>query len=279
MRRIDGIIEEKQFIKDHAAVWKELKVQTAKIKRASFKPTKAEVDNFIILYNTVSNHLAYSRTYYGECDTTLYLNKLLGAAHAVIYSEKKTPLHDFFSFFAEGFPKLFRKNIKFFIVATLIFVLSGAFSYIYTAVNVENALAFVPAGTLSSIREEGQYDEPDFNYEFFSNAYIGTNNITVCITAFVLGFTLGIGTVYYLAVNGLLIGVLGGFVLHKHQSLFFWSLIVPHGVPELFAIFLSALPDLLSDMRLSILKSCHGRIRLLWRQRTPGFCFLDVCRY
>lgn len=28
MRRIDGIIEEKQFIKDHAAVWKELKVQT-----------------------------------------------------------------------------------------------------------------------------------------------------------------------------------------------------------------------------------------------------------
>lgn len=245
MPKTEGVLEKKQFIKENAHHWKELASKTKKFKNGFFKPTKAQVDEYIILYNTVSNHLSYSRTYYGEDQTTQYLNKLLGAAHAVIYAEKKTPFSAFFNFFAEGFPVLFRKHLKTFAVSTLAFVLAGLVAFIFTAVDIENALAFIDGNTISNLRAEGQYDQFVFEMNMLQNVMIGTNNIKVCILAFVLGFTLGIGTLYVLIVNGINVGVLAAIYFKEGQSLFFWSLIVPHGVPELFAIFLSGAAGLI----------------------------------
>ncbi|MBO5417087.1 MAG: stage II sporulation protein M [Clostridia bacterium] len=243
--KTEGVLEKKQFISENAPHWKKLATQTKKFKKSFFRPTKAQVDEYIILYNTVSNHLAYSRTYYGEDQTTQYLNKLLGSAHAVIYAEKKTPFSAFFNFFAEGFPLLFRKHIKIFTISTLAFVLAGLVAFIFTAIDVENALAFIDGSTINNLRAEGQYDSFVFEMNLLQNVMIGTNNIKVCILAFVLGFTLGIGTLYVLITNGINVGVLAAIYFKKGQSLFFWSLIVPHGVPELFAIFLSGAAGLI----------------------------------
>ena len=159
----EGILPEEVFIRENAAAWNTLKEKTVRMRKATFRPKKQEVDDYIILYNTVSNHLAYSRTYYGEGETTAYLNKLLGAAHTVIYAEKKTYARSFFSFFGSGFPQLFRKYIKIFIISTAAFVLSGIFAYAYTAVNIENAAAFTDLNTITQYREEGQYDDPNIN--------------------------------------------------------------------------------------------------------------------
>ena len=70
------------------------------------------------------------------------------------------------------------------------------------------------------------------------SAVIMTNNIRVGFTAFALGFTWGLATVLVLFDNGLLLGVLGAIYISRGFALDFWSLILPHGVLELLAIFI-----------------------------------------
>jgi uncharacterized membrane protein SpoIIM required for sporulation len=66
-----------------------------------------------------------------------------------------------------------------------------------------------------------------------------TNNMSVGFTTFALGITGGIGTIYMMAFNGLLIGVIGMACWLSGMSLQLWSFVAPHGVLELPAIFIA----------------------------------------
>jgi uncharacterized membrane protein SpoIIM required for sporulation len=68
-----------------------------------------------------------------------------------------------------------------------------------------------------------------------------TNNIWVSFQAFAGGITFGAFTVYVLIQNGLVLGALGATLsTTAPRALRFWSLILPHGVIELMAIFIAA---------------------------------------
>jgi uncharacterized membrane protein SpoIIM required for sporulation len=72
------------------------------------------------------------------------------------------------------------------------------------------------------------------------SAMIMTNNIRVALSAFALGISACIGTVYALVYNGIIMGGLAGYLTGTGGNmLVFWSLILPHGILELTAIFLS----------------------------------------
>ena len=241
-------ITEREFIDLHSATWRELESETAYFNRHmsrfrnSFKSsslTRERVDHYIELYNQTANHLAYSRTFYGDTQTSEYLNRLAGNAHAVIYTKTEMHPSKFFRFIAKGFPALFRSEFKIFLLALLAFVIPALISYAYVSVDERNALAFVDEFTLMNLREEGNYDDFSASMAGVQGSYIGTNNIFVCLQAFAGGLTLGIFTLYMLISNGIIIGTLGAYYAYKGSGAFFWSLIVPHGVTELFSIFLS----------------------------------------
>jgi uncharacterized membrane protein SpoIIM required for sporulation len=71
------------------------------------------------------------------------------------------------------------------------------------------------------------------------SAGITANNLQVALVAFAGGVTFGALTAYALVVNGLLIGALAGAFDKAGGSLYFWSLIVPHGSLEIPAIVLA----------------------------------------
>jgi uncharacterized membrane protein SpoIIM required for sporulation len=71
------------------------------------------------------------------------------------------------------------------------------------------------------------------------SASIMTNNIRVAVLAFACGITLGIGTVYLLVYNGILIGALAALYHRAGEGYAFWAYILPHGVIELTAIFIA----------------------------------------
>ena len=72
-----------------------------------------------------------------------------------------------------------------------------------------------------------------------ASSAIMTNNISVGFTTFALGITAGLGTIYMMAFNGLLIGVIGMACWLSGMSLQLWSFVAPHGVLELPAIFIA----------------------------------------
>jgi uncharacterized membrane protein SpoIIM required for sporulation len=72
-----------------------------------------------------------------------------------------------------------------------------------------------------------------------ASSTIMTNNLGVAFTTFAAGITGGLGTIYMMIFNGLLIGVIGTACWFSGMSLQLWSFVAPHGVLELPAIFIA----------------------------------------
>ena len=72
-----------------------------------------------------------------------------------------------------------------------------------------------------------------------ASSAIMTNNLSVTFTTFASGILAGLGTIYMIGWNGLLLGVVGTACAKAHMSLALWSFVVAHGSLELPAIVLS----------------------------------------
>ena len=194
-------MREADFIKRNIDLWSSLELKVNNFYKDKKKNySKDEIDDLIIKYNQVMNHLAYSRSNYGNNDTTEYLNKLASSAHAIIYSSPKKEVKSLLLFFLTGFPRLFRKNIKYFVVSTSIFLLAALASFLLVANKIENIFLFFEPDTLNLADES---TGPAFTNSLLDSSIITTNNIYVSFFAFALGISLGLGTAYVLIVNGL----------------------------------------------------------------------------
>lgn len=231
-------MKENKFVNDHLNSWKQLEELTQTFKTKNYNSfTKAEVENLLNLYNKACSHLSYSRTYFGNTGTTAYLNKLVSTTQEYLYSTRVTSLKKIADFYLVEFPQLVRKYRYAIILSLLLFLAGTLISFGYTLQNPYNALAFLPAEFASNIEDFGKnpasatWDSP------VMSSFILTNNIQVGFLAFATGIFLGAGTVYILIYNGFPLGSLAALAVHNNFSLTFWSLILPHGVLELFAIF------------------------------------------
>jgi uncharacterized membrane protein SpoIIM required for sporulation len=71
-------------------------------------------------------------------------------------------------------------------------------------------------------------------------AKVWTNNVWVAAQALIFGILLGIPTVFVLLENAINVGVDGGYLFAHGKGSLFFSLILPHGMLELSAVFLAA---------------------------------------
>jgi len=76
-------------------------------------------------------------------------------------------------------------------------------------------------------------------------SFLFTHNIQVGFFAFALGVTAGVGTAVVLFSNGVMLGALAQVYAAKGLAGWFWAWILPHGIPELTAIFIAGAAGLL----------------------------------
>lgn len=229
-------MKETLFISIHQKTWRELEEMLKNNATKTKKPEDNDkLHRVFYLYQSVCGHLSIARTRYGNTSTVEYLNSLVARAHQTIYVSKPKDFSRIIRFFKTGFPCLLKKELPLFLISTGIFILSFLFSFLTVLYREDYALSFVPAEYANAIKNSDG-SAAAFNYAIASVA-IFTNNIQVGITAFALGITFGVGTVYVLAYNGMLIGALSAIAVNAGTGYTYWSLILPHGVPELFCIF------------------------------------------
>lgn len=229
-------MNETNFIHTHQKTWQELEDVLKNLPLKKKRREDAEMlHRLLFLYQTTAGHLSIARTRYGNTATAEYLNNLVTRAHQSIYVSKPNSLSKIFRFFLHGFPNLLKKEALMFWISTAIFMSGFLFSFLLTLVYEDYALSFVSSEHVDAIKGVGD-NAVDINHSVASVA-IFTNNIQVGIIAFALGITFGIGTVYVLVKNGMMLGALAALALNAGKSYAFWSLILPHGVPELFCIY------------------------------------------
>lgn len=254
-------MKEELFIKKNTDTWKELEVLSSKIIKRGIKALSSqEVKRFLYLFRKSSHHLAYARTHYPKSSVVLYLNSLIGKCHSHVYAVKRISPSELFSYIAYGFPKLL-KDFKWYILTSFGFFAFGAIlSLVLVLINPDNASLFIPQNYVDGIKS-GAGGGGEWNYPLMSS-YIMVNNISVSLRAFVFGITLGLGTIYVLFFNGAMLGSLTGIVYLYGKPLNFWSLILPHGIIELTAIFISGAAGLIIAKHL-LLPGEHSRFHSL----------------
>lgn len=196
--------------------------------------TREQIRSLGSRYRALVSDLSFARTQRASDGLITYLNELAGRAHGVVYVSRGARLKGVLSFLSRDFPALFRATANYTVVAAIIFGLGWAMS----AGSPEVCDLAYP-NKIPKPAKSASSDSPLSGVDpSLLSGFIMTNNIRVGIHAFAGGITAGAYTVYQLAQNGLVIGAVATKAAPVMGAMRFWSLILPHGVIELMAIFI-----------------------------------------
>ena len=237
-------MEKEKFIDQHSASWQQLDSLSQTINKQGAKNlSSSEVKEFLQLFRQSSRHLAYARTHYPNSELVSYLNSLIGSCHSQVYAVEKTTSIGFFNYMLYHLPKLLHQY-KYYIIASFSFFSLGVLiSLLFVANNPEQANLFLSERFIDAVGSN-ETGSGEIDYALMSSQVM-INNISVALRSFVFGITLGLGTIYILFINGALLGALTALVYINGSPLQYWSLILPHGIIELTAIFISGAAGLL----------------------------------
>ena len=230
---------EVQFIAENEIKWKQLEAFNQTLQRKGIRSlSQIEIRAFAEAFRTAGYHLAYAKTHFPKGNSLPYLTHIVGVAHNYYYVRERGSLSAVKNYFLHRFPAASRQAWRYVLLATAMFMAGMIFAYIYVAADIERFNQIFPWEIAGGDMGDG---EVVWDYPLMS-AVIMTNNIRVSIMAFAFGITAGIFTAWILFYNGMIVGALAAFIAMTGSSrdvLIFWSLILPHGVPELAAIFIS----------------------------------------
>lgn len=196
-------MREAAFVKQNKDKWLEFE---------NILTNKTQIDPDLLsdLYIEVTDHLSYAKTFYTNSNTERYLNQLASKAHQSIYKTKKEPKNRLISFFTTEFPTLFYQHHRELLICFLtfvFFVMVGAFS---AATEGDFVRSFLGDGYVNMTLNNIEKGDPMAVYkqqgEFNMFLGITLNNIKVALMAFGYGILLGIGTLYIMMQNGIMLG-------------------------------------------------------------------------
>lgn len=209
--------------------------------------SREELQQLGRLYRSCASDLSRARAMGLGMDITSYLNNLVVKGHNQVYQSPRNRWKDLGHFLWITFPSVFRAHLAYVLAAFLIFMVPTVvvWSMIMDDINVAR-MELRPGSPLVSdemwnyIEQKKMWTDSLQHESPAGSSFIATNNIRVCILGFALGLTFGIGTIFILVMNGLMLG--GTFAVCQHYDMAhrLAAFVAPHGVFELTAIWVSA---------------------------------------
>lgn len=242
-----------RWVAKRRVVWDQLEDLLKTIDRSGMRRlTREQLQSLGRLYRSVSADLSRARALNLGSDLLIYLNNLVVKGHNQVYQSKKNRWLDFFNFFYATFPRLVRENMIYVVAAVLISVLPALACFDFTKKDVNFGHMEIAANhpmvsdQMWDLIEHHKMwtDEVQDASPVFASL-ISTNNIRVCILAFALGVTGGLGTLFVLFYNGMSVGTICGVCAHYGMLPNILLFMVGHGSLELPSIFISGAAGLL----------------------------------
>jgi uncharacterized membrane protein SpoIIM required for sporulation len=190
------------------------------------------------LYRQTAADLSVARDDPASTALARYLNTLLGRAHNLIYSGD-APARGIVHFYTRVYPRVFRETFGYTIAAVAIFLL-GAVAGLAIAWSDPGFERMLLGGPMMDTIERGEmWTHSIVSIKPLASSAIMTNNLMVSFSAFAGGIFAGLGTVYLLFFNGVLISVISIACARAGMAVSLWSFVAPHGALELPAIFIA----------------------------------------
>jgi uncharacterized membrane protein SpoIIM required for sporulation len=201
--------------------------------------TRAELREMALLYRQVAADLSVLRQDSTARSYAVHVNQLLARAHHIIYSGRKTNLLTLFRFLKDEYPAIFQKQIGYVLVSLAVSVGWGLMGAAITSARPDFMRHFLPPSMIATMERHQMWTESLVTMAPLATSAIMTNNLSVCFTSFAGGIVFGLGTLYVLVENGILLGVVGAACHQYGMSVLLWSFVAPHGSLELPAIVIS----------------------------------------
>lgn len=231
------------FVQQKKAVWERLAAIVERSRRGGLAAlADEEIAELGRLYRSVTSDLAVARRDFAGHRVVDYLNGLVALAHAEIYQRRADRSSGLVRYFAVDLPRTFRETWAYTVAALLMFLLPALAGFAITlndpaagarlVPGVEHVIRDIRAGRewWLAINDDGRAA---------STALITTNNIRVALLAFAGGMLLGTLSLFVLAQNGLLLGVVAGAAHAYGFSGNLWGFVAAHGVVELSVIMIA----------------------------------------
>lgn len=234
-------MREVAFIKQNKEKWLGIEqVVDGKIKK--------NPDDLSSLYINLLNDLSFAQTYYPKSKTTVYLNHLSTRIFQRIYKTRRTEKNRLTYFFLTEVPLLVYQYRRFLGYAFLFFFLFTLIGMISTYYDKDFSKLILGEDyvnrTLENIKQENAVGVYQQGSNWGMMVYIIVNNLAVGAKLFVYGIFGGLGTVYVLMQNSIMVGTFQYF-FHQQGALQesargIWL----HGIFEIFSMVVEAMAGL-----------------------------------
>lgn len=201
--------------------------------------THDELRELALLYRQTAADLSVAREDPSSAPLARYLNALLGRAHNLIYSGRAPRASGILQFYSRVFPAVFRLTLPYTLAALVLFAAGAAAGAGMAAADPGFERVVLGGRMMDTIEAGRMWTHSIVSIKPLAASAIMTNNISVSLAAFAGGIVAGLGTVYMMLFNGLLLGVIAVACQRAGLSVSLWSFVAPHGVLELPAIFIA----------------------------------------
>ncbi|MEJ2009302.1 MAG: stage II sporulation protein M [Acidobacteriota bacterium] len=198
-----------------------------------------ELQELALLYRQVAADLARVREDSSTRRLSDYLNQLLARAHNLIYMGRRSSSRGILVFYRRIFPSVFRKNLTYAAIAAILFAAGAIAGLLICLADPSFQRFFLGPAMTSTIDHHKMWTHSIVAIKPLAASGIMTNNLTVSFAAFAFGITGGLGTIYLLLTNGLMMGVISAACWQAGMSSQLWEFVAPHGVLELPAVFIA----------------------------------------
>jgi len=249
------MLNQRRFEQRHNAQWQALRGTLIAMRSPTptSKASDKQIEEFPDLYLSVCNHLSIARTRGYSPELVETLNQLVLDSYNQMYKFRGSRFATALRFLTTGFPRLVRKHAKLFWISAALFYLPAFVVGFLCYLDNEFILRIVDPGMVADM--EYMYEPgsvADFRSEDRSSAsdfemfgYYINNNIGISFRVFAGGILFGIGTIFFMVYNGIVIGAVAGHLTGIGFIETFWGFVSGHGPFELTAICLSGMSGLL----------------------------------
>jgi uncharacterized membrane protein SpoIIM required for sporulation len=227
-----AIILSNQWLQKRRPYWDRLTALLAQAGAGGVQQlTRAELRETALLYRQAASDLSTLRQDSTARAYAEHVNQLLARAHHIIYSSRRKGFLEVLLFLRDEYPALVQRQIHY-VLLSLILLLSGAsLGSVLTLARPQFMRHMLGPAMVQTIERHG--------IEPVASSMIMTNNLSVCFIAFAGGIVFGLGPLYSMFFNGLLLGVIGVACQQHGMAVDLWSFVAPHGSLELPSIILA----------------------------------------
>ena len=233
------------FESRHQHQWQTFAEQLKQLEQGKAKA--ADVADFPHQYRRLCQHLALAQQRGYSSYLVDPLQQLALRGHQQLYRHRSQLTANILAFLLADFPRLVREQWRFVLIAGLLFF--GSLVGIALLVYLFPDLVYSIIGPQQVAEMQGMYNpdasrlgraaERAASEDWMMFGYYVMHNIGIAFQTFAAGLLFGLGSVFFLIFNGLVIGAVSGHLTEIGYGQTFWSFVIGHGAFELSAITLA----------------------------------------